>query len=350
MKNKKGGDLFYEGSAWKIGNNTYHFYMCQGQRGRGKTTYYQNMALHRALNNPQHSKFFFCRRSDEQMKEVISKGLFGGCRHEGTEDFWKEFSSYRIDRGRIFLQKDEKKEYHVGYLQTLNNVKGAQVDDADLFIFDEYVEPERRMYKGGDAGTKEPELLGRLLDTKFRRRDYWCVLLGNFDSPTNPYNEYFHVPFGIDFYKNKQYSLWYEVDYSSATEEAARKTTTGKIFGNTNYFAYSNGNVAMGQVDEELICPVPANAKQLVNLKVHGELLTIWFDETTSIEYVTNDRKLNTSVPVLSFTSSDMSVNSLFVQYNTDFIQQQQFIYGRGRVRFNSQKTASFYNILLSIK
>lgn len=76
-------DLFYHGTSFQLGNPVYVTYMCQGQRGRGKTTYWLAEAAQYPIkdwieNHETNRKFIFIRRSEEQLKLVMKQGLFKG--------------------------------------------------------------------------------------------------------------------------------------------------------------------------------------------------------------------------------------------------------------------------------
>ena len=355
MKN----DLYYIGSAFTIGNKEYGTYLCLGQRGRGKTTYWVNEAGRRSIKEQidveenggsPHRKFVFVRREEEQLRKVLINGIFETCRKaDKYKSFWKDWSdSYK--ENKIWLtNKITNKKYHVGYYYDLNNVKGVMVEDADVLIFDEIIEVNRAKYKGGCGGINEPSLLARLDETLFRKRDNWFVLLGNDDSPTDPYREDFGVPYGAKTFRNKERGIFYEFDVSSATTEEKLKTSTGKRWKGTEYSRYSNGEISLGEIDNQLICDRPKHAKLIFQLKVSGNLLSVWQDENTAINYVVDGCKLNPQIPVYSVTKDDMSVNTLFVAFNSGFIQMQKIRYGQGLYRFNSQKTASLFMIMLKL-
>ena len=189
-------ELHYQGTnEFKLGNDKVESYMCNGQRGRGKNTVHLANSVDWYLTNllereEDNHKFHFLRRSTEQLELVLSKGIFTPSL--AVEKYRKLFRGYEIEKvydGNIYLTNPKLDDtVHVGYVNTLNNVKGVGVEDSDNLIFDEYVEPERRLYKGGSGGLREPDLIGRLDYTIFRGRTRWLCILGNEDSPTNPYN------------------------------------------------------------------------------------------------------------------------------------------------------------------
>lgn len=346
--------LYYEEPKFNIGNPNYFLYMCEGQRGRGKTSRWLCKMVKHYLDtvcqgNPQ--KFIFLRRTDRQMELVLETGLFNGAKKVPEYKWiWEDYPKQEFNKGNIYLISKDGKKLHCGYYLTLNNVKGISIEDADCVLFDEYVEIKRSAYKGGDYGMHEPELLFRLLETIFRRRNFWCVLLGNKDTPSNPYNETFKIPLGAQLHKDKSQGLWYEYDFSEVTAEDKRKTALGVITKGTSYDDYSMGLKSLNEVDECLIADKPSHAVQIYNIKMLGKIISVWRDLTNSILYLSTKYKLNGSCPTICVTSSDMSVNTDFIKYNNQFMEVMRLYYGGGQMRFNDQETASLFATMLSLK
>ncbi len=349
-------NLFYTGSnKFYIGHPKINTYMCKGQRGRGKTSYWLceggERALNEALSNPdfcQH-KFLFLRRSEEQLKIAVSKGLFNGVWNiPNSVERFHGYIHERVHQKKIYLSNGEN-EIHVGYITDLNNVKGQSVEDSDLLIFDEFVEAERSKYKGGDGGVNEPELLARLDETLFRRRNRWIIMLGNFDSPTDPYSEYFGIPYNVPKWSNRENGIYYEVDYSEDTKIDKENTSVGKLWKGTRYAEYSNGNIALGSVDTDLICNKSKNAQHKYNVNVCGSKLTLWQDIDSSIWYVHDDYKFDNTKPIYTVMSKDMQVNGMFIAYNSLFLNLFRVRFANGMVRFNNQKTASLFNLIINL-
>lgn len=357
-------NLHYKGSnKFYIGHPSINTYECIGQRGRGKTTYWLYKAVERSVNNilfhnsERPDKFYFLRRSEKDLDEVKKKGLFKSlltvpeykpCLHGYEhEKLWK---------GHILLGKKKDNEedsdtdwIDVGYYGDLNNVKGVSLEDANVLIFDEIVEKLRSKYKGGDGGIHEPELLASLDETLFRNKDNWFILLGNNDSPTNPYNEYFGIPYGLDKWSDRDIGFLYETDYSKDTEDFKLQHSTGRRWSKSLYSQYSNGHVALGSIDDGLICEKPNYAEHLMNFIISGTNVTVWYDDKYGIYYFHDNYKVDKTKPIYAVTSADMKVNTLFMGYNTDILMRFRCIYAQGRVRFNSQKTAALFSLMISL-
>ena len=185
-------NLYYENPKYKLHNRQYPLYLCTGQRGRGKTTWWLQEMIEDSVKTGK--KFIYLRRKDVELQLALEKGLYNGLQvPEKNKAFWAKVKSHRERNGELFLTFYDGQEISIGYYATLNNVKGISVEDCDKILFDEYVAVKRSDYKGGEAGIHEPELFLRLLDTIFRLKDFTCVLLGNDDTPSNPYNEYWHI-------------------------------------------------------------------------------------------------------------------------------------------------------------
>lgn len=341
------GSLFYDNSKFKIGNEKYFLYMCEGMRGRGKTTYWLQEFVEHSLESGW--KFVYLRRTDVELQLAIEKGLFNSCQAVHKE-FWEKYPKSYVKAGNIYLEDKEGKVIHIGYALSLNNIKGVSIEDADTLLFDEYVAYKRSLYKGGESGLHEPELFLRLLETLFRRRKFWAVLLGNKDTPSNPYNECWKVPFGTTIYKDKSCGLWYEYDYSEVTALDKDKTPLGIISRNTNYADYSQGLKSLDEVDTALIADKPPHSRQLYNIRILGELLTVWQDIKNGVLYINSTCKYNSSVTVISVTNSDMTINTDFIRYSLGFLEVMRSYYGRGRIRFDNQKSATLFATMLSLK
>lgn len=346
--------LYYDGSKdFKIvPNSKYHTLITKGMRGRGKTTFWIATAAERSvlscISGENNHKFIFLRRSEDQMREVIAKGMFNGVLTVPKyREMLQGFTHEKIVNKYILLQNDNEAEICVGYIHNLNNTKGISIENTDLIIFDEFVEPTRDKYKGGDSGIHEPELLARLDETINRLRENWLILLGNFDSPTDPYVEYFGVPYGVNKWSDRKRGILYEVDVSEASKEMKLSTSTGERWAGTQYSKYSNGDFALGSVDSDLICNKPPHAVHEFNINVAGTKLTCWIDENTKVCYFHDNYKFDTNKPIYTALSKDMQINTLFVGYNRDLLTLLRIRYGQGRVRFNNQKSAALFSLLV---
>ncbi len=350
---------YYLGSTWKIGNPHYHMYICEGSRSRGKTTVWTNEVVQRAYkayeNGDTKRKFIYLRRSDIQLQLAVEKGLFNSVR-EVYPDFYSKHPQEKIWKGNIYIsgegQDGEQKMVHVGYAMNLNNVKGISIEDADVLLFDEYIEPSRSLYKGGDGGAREPELFARLCETIFRKREFWIIMLGNQDLPSNPYNEYFRIPYGSRKFKDKHRGIFYEFDEASFESKRKRvQSIMGKLFAGTQYDAYAKGEAAAVSLTNkgEFIGTKPNNAKQVCNIAIVGKKLTLWIDEENGVEYVTDKYKFNGMLPIMAVTRDDMSINSDFVTYNSQFLLIQKAYYGKGRIRFSDESVAELFYLMIKV-
>lgn len=341
--------LYYKEPKFKIGNDKYYMYMCEGIRGRGKTAVWLSLMCIHAIETGL--KFIYLRRSEKELELALKTGLFNCCFNVPEyKDFWAKYPKSVCKEGKIYLITPDDVEIQVGYYFNLNNVKGVSIEDADCMLYDEYVAQRRSQYKGGEQGLNEPTLFLRLLETIFRLKKFWVVLLGNQDTPSNPYNECWKIPFGAPFLKDKSRGLWYEFDYSDEAVDNKSKTTIGIISAGTSYANYSMGKKSLDEVDESLIDEKPTHATQCYNVKMFGKLITIWRDAKNAVLYLTTDCKYNASVATICVTNSDMTINTDFIRYNGVFIDVMKSFYGAGKMRFNNQATASMFATMLNLR
>lgn len=342
-------ELYYFNPKFEIGHKDYVLYICEGIRGRGKTTWWLQVFTEDAVATGK--TFCYLRRSEKELELALEKGLYNSCQSvDEFKEFWSKYKEYKVIGGDIFLYDFEGNAILVGHCFTLNNIKGISIEDSDKLLFDEYVVSPRSKYKGGENGANEPDLFLKLVETLFRRRDFWCVLLGNSDIPTNPYNEYFHIPFGSNLYKDKSRGIWYEYDYSQATIDHKATTSLGRISKGTTYDGYSRGFKSLADVPDELIAEKPSHAKQFYNVRMFGSTITVWIDEVNDVCYLSGNCKINNQYRIISVTNSDMSINTDFLKYNLNFIAYMKAYYGVGRMRFDTQKTGSLFLTMLSIQ
>lgn len=342
-------DIYYSEPKFKIGNGKYFMYMCEGQRGRGKTSVWLCLLVTHSLESGK--KFIYLRRSDKEMELAIEKGLFNCCFNVPEyKELWEKYPKQLCKNGNIYLIDVDGNYIHVGYYLTLNNVKGISIEDADTCLFEEYVAQKRSQYKGGEHGLHEPSLLFRLLETIFRLKNFYLIMLGNRDTPSNPYNEVFKIPFGSTLYKDKSRGLWYEYDYSQATADLKATTALGIISKGTDYNDYSMGLKSLNEIDESLIDTKPSHAVQHYNVKILGKLITIWRDSKNAILYLTQACKYNGSCATICVTNSDMTVNTDFIKYDGMFLDVMKSFYGSGKMRFDNQETAALFATMLSIR
>lgn len=354
-------NLYYTKPSFTVGNKEYHTYMCLGQRGRGKTTYWLATLIKRICKDlidfqngkvdKITKKFIYVRRKDEDLKSALEKGIFNAVLSCGAYDDVVDMVNYRIyyGKGEFYFTDTEGNNHYIGYYSDLNRIKGISVEDADTLLFDEIVEVKRSDYKGGNNGVNEPNMLARLDETLFRSRENWHIYLGNFDQPTNPYNENFKVPYNATRFTDKLRGFIYEVDISEATTENKHKSSTGQRWINTDYDKYSNGQISLQNISEEFICEKPKHSELIYNIRVAGTILTMWRDKNTGIVYIHDNCKMNRNFPIFSVLESDMSMNAQFVAFNYGFVNYCKQMFGMGYLRYNNQKAYSLFSIIVGL-
>lgn len=344
--------IYYTGSKWNLDgvNETYPLYICKGQRGRGKTSHWLGELARRVLDEG-HAPFVYLRRSEKELELSLKTGIFNGARQiPKYKTFFEKYPIETAKKGVVELTDGEGVPYVVAYYFSLNTVKGISNEESDVCLFDEYVAAKRSDYKGGDYGSNEPTLFLRLMETLFRNRKFSVIMLGNSDTPTNPYNEYFHIPYGAPVKKDRSTGVWYEEDYS---EDFARfkqtETTLGKLMKGTAYEEYSLRNVSTYNVGDELIADKPKHAKLWCSLLFQKRVITLWTDNVTGLIYASDNYKADVNRRIYSVTNADMSVSTDFIKYSYEFVGALRSLYGQGAVRFNSQATAELFISILNI-
>lgn len=336
-------NLYYTNQEnYKIGDKEYPLHIVEGIRSRGKTTYWITEAYKHYRETGQ--KFIYLRRSTIELTLALNAGIFTPCR-QAYSDVFKGIGKEKCRNNSITLNINGVME-EVGYYYDLNNIKGIAIEDSDLIIFDEYVASSRTKYKGGEYGANEAQIFAKLCETVFRSRNFTAILLGNNDTPTNPYNEFFHIPFGTKYYKNKNVGVFYYFDYSEETVKKKQDTSLIKIFGNTSYGDYTCNGKSLDEINEDFISEVPSKANRICTIKFLGSIISVL--SLNNIFYLTDKYKVDKNYPILSATTSDLSVDSNFIKTNMFLLIQLKIIFGEGRMRFNSQKTANTFMIIAS--
>ena len=356
----KTNSLYYDSCDFVVGNHEWHTYMCIGMRGRGKTTYWLAKLYKRSVQNVKEwldgrvdrvtRRFIYLRRTEVALQQAITLGIFNSvfsC--PAYSELSSLIESELSFKDNMIYATINGTNTHIGYYMDLNKIRGIAIEDADTILFDEIVEQSRSLYKGGDGGIHEPDMLARLDDTLFRGRENWHIYLGNDDTASNPYTENFGVPYGVDKWKNKDREFWYEFDRTQAAVDHRHSTATGKRWQGTNYDKFACGERHMDSIDDDFICDKPKHATLLYNIKVAGAKLTIWQDKETSINYVCDNCEFDSHFPIISIMNADMQVNSLFMAYNPVFLQWVKFQYGRSNFRYNNQKAYAMFSIILSL-
>lgn len=330
---------YYDGSYFPLipGNKTL---IDVRKRSKGRTSWWINKAVKRALKDPK-KRFLFIRRSQANVEEVVAMGF--GKNMLLTDYYGKWYRdrgySFVVSAGRIYVHEEHdkgKRDIQVGYIRSLNNPKGLDADDVDLIIFDEFIATSRLDYKGGAMGTNEPRVyFKKLVHTIFRRRkECWTVLLGNDDTPTNPYNEYFKIPYGVKRYRDDKGLVYIYDPTPSETESAAAVMSS--------YDDADNEVAGTGTaVPEYAILDKPPQAVMLFTIKHQTTYLTVWYDEGGGLMYVHDNYALDRSKPVYCAFNDDMTVDTNLL--NCSLYPQVKLLkdcVARNLVRYNSQRTA----------
>lgn len=336
---------YYDGSYFEL-NEKNRFLVDIRKRSKGRTSFWVNKATRRALTNPEIHKFIYLRRQDSEMLEVINSGFASNLmRTEYYAKFYKKNNySFSTESNKIFIVKHDQEgkeieKIHVGYLRTLNKVKGLDLLDVDLIIFDEFVALKRSDYKGGMSGINEPMILNKMIHTVFRNKpNRWLVMLGNDDTPTNPYNEYFHIPYGVKSFTDKKRGLVYRYDPSEGETESVAAIFSS--FDDKTYKSEVGGGITSA-VPEYLIEQKPQQAEYLMAIKYANTFITFWSDIRNGVIFAHDNYKVDRSKPVYSAFFEDMSVDSsMLIGALYPQIKGLKLQYFANQIRYNNQSTA----------
>ena len=334
---------FYDGSFFDLENPAHRILISDAPRSKGRTSYWLNRLIKRAEKN-ELKKFIYLRRGDKELAAVLSKGF---AKNLKLNDYYgpyynKRGYSIKTENDKIYLVSETKK-IHVGYLGTLNSIKGVDAMDVDTILFDEYIAILRRSYKGGNNGIFEPPMLYAFMFTIFRlRHNANLILLGNqdtADSPTNPYTEYFHIPFRAEKYKDSKIGLYYrkeqghgEIDsYMSVISKANDDVLERDIIGNP-----------VSNIDALFIADKTQNSEYIAAIRYQSVFITLWIDVKTGLLYCHDNYKVDKNKPFYTAFRDNMSIDATLLiaaQYpQLKAIKQKYFT---NQIRYNNISTAS---------
>lgn len=301
-------DKYYDGSFFEfIAEN--NILIDIRERSFGRTSWWINKAIRRAERCPQH-RFIYFRRTVTELDEVITNGFCKNLLMTSYYGNWYKKRGYNVEVSnyKIYLTKDKNKTL-VGYMKSFNGTKGVELNDVDLIIFDEFIALLRSQYKGGYAGAHEPKLFEIFMHTVFRRRNMcWAVLLGNQDtqdSPTNPYNEHYRIPYKAKKYKRADIGLIYRQGLGAGdTGGTAAQISRA----DAKFYAQSVCGEINDGIDALFIETKSPNAQYICAIKYQSTFLTLWFDDQTGIIYTHDNYKVDKHKPFYTAFADDMSV------------------------------------------
>lgn len=335
-------DIYYDGSAdFEQLTTSGKILIDVRKRSKGRTSWWINKLTKRALKNP-HNRFLFIRRSAQDVEDVVGMGFAKNLIITDYYGNWyrKRGYTFKIVAEKIYIHQEKppiSQDILVGYIKSLNNPKGLDADDVDFIMFDEFIAVSRLDYKGGCMGTKEPVRFMKLVHTIFRRRQKcWVVLLGNDDTPTNPYNEYFKIPYGAKRYTDGNVIYRYDPTPSETDSTAAVLSK----YDETAYKTEVAGNGG-AVVPDYAILDKPPSAVMLFTIKHQTTYLTVWYDDKGGLLYVHDNYALDKSKPVYCAFNDDMTVDTNLL--NCSLYPQVKMLkesVQRNLTRYNSQRTA----------
>ena len=343
-------NVFYDGSFFDLTPENF-LLIDVAARSFGRTSYWLNRAVKRAIKSPV-KRFIYLRRSQAEMDEVINNGF---CKNMLLTSYYgdhyrKNGYTIEVNAGKAYAVKNGNKTL-IGYLKTLNNVKGIDLDDVDLIIFDEFIALMRNQYKGGAAGTREPILFDRFIHTVFRRRtNCHVILLGNqdsLDSPTNPYNEFYKIPFKAKKFRRKDIRLMYR--HWDGAGDVGSSADLLSLADAETYAKSVKGDIC-GITDEMFIVNKTPRAEYLCGIKHQKTYLTVWIDGATGILYVHSNYAVDKYKPYYTAFKDDMTVEtSLLMASQFPQLKAIKQKFYTNQIRYDTQLTATKFNDIIDL-
>ncbi|MFT0899731.1 phage DNA encapsidation protein [Candidatus Methanoprimaticola sp. MG2] len=294
---------------------------CLGARGTGKTFNYKCWAL------SKDTQTVWIRRTDEDIKDIANEEKFlSDVIAEGiiSPD---EIEDYKI-KDRILYHCGLPKIFFVG-LSTSARKKSQSYHNADLIVFDEFIEKDQRKYLTGEV-----ELFLELYETVNRlridgRKEVRAIFIANKVSFVNPFFSYWNIlPFEQRFKTFKDGLILVE-NYSNNKFAEIKKTTKfGKLINGTKYGDYAIDNLVW-QDDNALIEDRPANSKLLANIHFMDNFIGIWSTEDTV--YITPEHNKQIYTFGLKYQCKTNEIPMTFSSYPLKMIKEMYLI---GRLRF----------------
>lgn len=334
---------FYDGSFFDLENPEHRILISDAPRSKGRTSYWLNRLIKRAEKDPL-KRFIYLRRGDKELAAVLADGFAKNLKlndYYGTY-YRKKGYSIKTENNKIFLATTNKK-IHVGYLGTLNSIKGVDLLDVDTILFDEYIAILRRSYKGGNNGVFEPLMLEAFMFTIFRlRKNANLILLGNqdtADSPTNPYAEHYKIPFMVDKYKDAKIGLYYRKEKGHGDTESYMSVVSQA---NENTYKRDIKGEPVSNIDTLFIADKTPSAEYMAAIRYQSVFITLWIDVKTGLLYCHDNYKVDKNKPFYTAFRDNMSIDATLLiaaQYpQLKAIKQKYFT---NQIRYNNISTAS---------
>lgn len=334
---------FYDGSFFDLENPAHKVLISDAPRSCGRTSYWLNRLIKRAEKNPL-KRFIYLRRGDKELDAVTAKGFAKNLKlndYYGTY-YRRKGYSIKTENDKIYLQSESDKIL-VGYLGSLNSIKGVDALDVDTILFDEYIAILRRSYKGGNNGVFEPPMLHAFMNTIFRlRKNANLILLGNqdtADSPTNPYTEFYKIPFRAEKYKRTDIGLYYRKEKGHGDTESYMS-----VLNRADDSVYNRDVIgeAVANVDKLFITDKTPSAEYIAAIKYQSAFITLWIDIKTGLLYCHDNYKVDKNKPFYTAFRDNMSVDAtLLIAAQYPQLKAIKQKYYTNQIRYNNISTAA---------
>lgn len=345
-------EKFYDGSFFDLNDPKNRILIDVRPRSFGRTSFWVNKGIKRAEKRPATSKFIYFRRSEKELDEVIADGFASNMMRTDYYGNYYRKKGYKVDviNKKIYLYNKER-NICVGYMKAFNTTKGADLDDVDLIIFDEFIATFRREYKGGNGGTLEPKVFERFIHTVTRRRKNCAVIfLGNQDtedSSTNPYNEHYKIPFKATKFKRDDIGLVYrrgagQGDTGSFADVISRANAE-------TYAASVTGN-NIDKIDNLFIAQKSTTAFYMCAIKYQSINITLWIDVETGLLYCHDNYKIDNTKPFYTAFYDDMTVaTSMLIASTFPQLKAIKMKFFTNQIRYNNVRTAECVKDIIDI-
>lgn len=342
---------FYDGSFFDLENPAHKVLISDAPRSKGRTSYWLNRLIKRAEKNPL-KRFIYLRRGDKELEAVTINGFAKNLKLNDYYGTYYRRKGYAIktESNKIYLQSDKDKIL-VGYLGSLNSIKGVDAMDVDTILFDEYIAVLRRSYKGGNNGVYEPSMLHAFMNTIFRlRTNANLILLGNqdtTDSPTNPYTEFYKIPFGAVKYKRNDIGLYYRKEQGHGDINSYMS-----VLNTADDSVYKRDVKGDGAttVDKLFITDKTQNSEYMAAIKYQSAFITLWIDTKTGLLYCHDNYKVDKNKPFYTAFRDNMSVDATLLiaaQYPQLKAIKQKFY--TNQIRYNNISTAARVQNIINV-
>lgn len=255
-------------------------------RNTGKTTKCKAWAIARYIKRGKQTLWVraFDKDIDKLKRDFITKkekaGLFKILKSWGYSLTMENF----VQDGDYVYYYDTKTKKRKGWIFQLcplsdaQSIKGNEVADCDLIVFDEYrLKPDKYSQYRGDMGKDFIDSVWSIT----RDHECRCILLGNFESAVNPIQDYFKIPVlpsnfeGYRTFKEGTVAVFQRLTVPDEIANSPYMQKQKKALAGTPIYDYLFGGATYG-CDMSQIAKIPKGAKYLYGIDNCGQKISVW--------------------------------------------------------------------------